>query len=68
MLVWCGNLKILFISYRISLSIDLMNNFKHLNFKSYLDNDYDADRLIVQIESLQKLLNRTVELIRYIHQ
>ena len=34
-----------------------MNNFKHLNFKSYLDNDYDADRLIVQIESLQKLSN-----------
>ena len=49
--------KILFISYRISLSIDLMNNFKNLNFKSYLDNDYDADRLIVQIESLQKLSN-----------
>ena len=34
-----------------------MNNYKHLNFKSYLDNDYDADRLIVQIESLQKLSN-----------
>ena len=49
--------KILFISYRISLSIDLMNNFKHLNFKSYLDNDYDSDRLIIQIESLIKLSN-----------
>lgn len=27
--------KILFISYRISLSIDLMNNFKHFDFKTY---------------------------------
>ena len=34
-----------------------MNNFKHLNFKSYLDNEYDSDRLIIQIESLQKLSN-----------
>ena len=32
-----------------------MNNFKNLNFKSYLDNDYDADRLIIQIESLALL-------------
>ena len=49
--------KILFISYRISLSIDLMNNFKHLNFKSYLDNDFDSDRLIIQVESLMRLSN-----------
>ena len=34
-----------------------MNNFKHLNFKSYLDNDYDSDRMIIQIESLSKLSN-----------
>lgn len=27
--------KILFISYRISLSIDLMNSFKHFDFKTY---------------------------------
>ena len=47
--------KILFISYRISLSVDLLNNFKDYGFKSYLDNDYYSDRLIIQIESLQKL-------------
>ena len=35
---------------RISLSIDLINNFKHLNFKSYLDNDYDSDTLVIQNE------------------
>ena len=49
--------KISFISYRISLSVDLLNNFKDYGFKSYLDNDYDSDRLIIQIESLQKLSN-----------
>ena len=49
--------KNLFISYRISLSIDLMNNFKELGFHTYLDKDYSKNRLIIQIESLTKLLN-----------
>ena len=49
--------NILFVSYRISLSVDLLNNFKYLNFKSYLNNDYDSDRLIIQIESLMRLSN-----------
>ena len=50
-------IKVLFISYRVSLSVDLYNNFKTLNFKSYLDKDFSSDRLIIQIESLTKLLN-----------
>ena len=49
--------KVLFISYRVSLSVDLYNNFKTLNFKSYLDKDFTSNRLIIQIESLTKLLN-----------
>ena len=47
--------KILFISYRISLSIDLMNSFKHFDFKTYWDKDYSADRLIIQAESLTRI-------------
>ena len=49
--------KVLFISYRVSLSVDLYNKFNILNFKSYLDKDYTSNRLIIQIESLTKLLN-----------
>ena len=36
-----------------------MNNFKELNFKSYLDKDYNADRLIIQIESIQRISQNT---------
>ena len=53
--------RILFVSYRISLSVDLMNNFKYLNFKSYLDKDYKADKLIIQIESIQKINNEFID-------
>ena len=53
--------KILFISYRISLSVDLLNNFKDFGFKSYLDNDFDSDRSIIQIESLMRLSNDFID-------
>jgi hypothetical protein len=49
--------KILWISYRISLTNDIKFNFNDLNFKSYLDLDYEADRVIIQLESLLKLSN-----------
>lgn len=48
--------KILFISYRQTLSNELQGSFKHLNVESYLDKVFDADRLICQIESLPKIL------------
>jgi len=54
--------KILFITYRQSLahsfSLDLKNDF---NFVNYLDEDIDlknAERVIIQLDSLNKLINK----------
>ena len=45
--------KVLWISYRISLTNDIKGNFKKFGFKSYLDGyNYDANKLIIQLESL----------------
>jgi len=49
--------NILFISYRKTLSYDIRTKFNELKFKSYLDEDLNSDRLIIQIESLHKLRN-----------
>ena len=49
--------KILFLSYRKSLTYDLQNNFDKLAFKNYLEHVMNSDRLICQIESLWKLDN-----------
>ena len=49
--------RILFVSYRISLTNDLLLNFSQFKVKSYLNNDYNADRLIIQLESLTKINN-----------
>jgi len=51
--------RILFISYRQSLTNDIYGNFKEYKFKSYLDKIYDSNRIICQIESLYKLENDT---------
>lgn len=51
-----GLKRVLFISYRQTLTNDLHGSFIDLRVKSYLDGDYDADRIICQIESLGKLL------------
>ena len=51
-----GFKRILFISYRQTLTNELQGSFKHLNVDSYLDKNYDSDRLICQIESLYKIL------------
>jgi hypothetical protein len=48
--------KILFVSYRQTLTHELYGNFQCLNVKSYFDKEYDSDRIICQIESLPKLL------------
>jgi len=49
--------KILFVSYRKTLTYDVRAKFASLNFKSYLTEDLNSDRLIIQIESLHKLRN-----------
>ena len=47
--------RILWISYRVSLTNDIKGNFKNLGFKSYQDGEYNADKLIIQLESVIKL-------------
>jgi hypothetical protein len=47
--------RILWLTYRKTLTYDIHANFKHLDVKSYLDRDFTADRLIVQLESLLHL-------------
>lgn len=47
--------KILWLSFRQTLTDDIQNNFKDLNFKHYQDKKLDEDRLIIQLESLLKL-------------
>ena len=49
----------MWLSFRQTLSDDIQNNFKDLNFKHYQDKKLDSDRLIIQLESLLKL--RTFE-------
>lgn len=48
--------KILFITYRQTLSFNFEGSFERHNVKNYLNGDYLADRLICQIESLAKLI------------
>ena len=48
--------KVLFISYRQTLTNDIYGNFKDLGVESYLDKNYGSDKVICQIESLHKLL------------
>ena len=53
--------RVLFITYRQTLALDIMRNFGKLQFKNYLDacNDpsiWDAPRLIIQIDSLMNIL------------
>ena len=50
------NSKILFGSYRITLTNDLKGNFTELGFKTYRE-DITAKRVIIQLESLLKLDN-----------
>jgi hypothetical protein len=52
------NKKILYLSYRKTLTMDLLTNFKRYGFVSYQDTTLDlpkCDRLIIQVESLHKI-------------
>lgn len=48
--------RILFISYRKTLTNNLYGTFRELGITSYLDKKYDSNKLICQIESLYKIL------------
>ena len=48
--------RVLFVSYRQTLTNDLHGNFIELKVKSYLDRMFQSDRLICQIESLEKIV------------
>ncbi len=54
--------RILFISYRITLSSNLYGNFKDLGFELYNKNIF-ADKLICQVDSLPKINNILFDLI-----
>lgn len=47
--------RILFLSYRQSLSNSLYGTFKKHKFKNYLDKHYSANKLICQLESLKNI-------------
>jgi hypothetical protein len=47
--------KVLFISYRQTLTHEFFGNFKSLDFESYFEGNYTAERFICQIESLYKI-------------
>ena len=49
--------RVLFISFRKSLTYDIHSNFKNLGFESYLDGNIQANKLIIQLESLTKLVD-----------
>ncbi len=49
--------KVLFISYRQTLTNDLFGNFKQFGVASYMDKFFGAPRIICQLESLPKLLS-----------
>ena len=54
----CSKFKtILFISYRITLTNNLIGNFKKLGFKTYFEHDFETDKLICQIDSLDRINN-----------
>ena len=49
--------KILFITYRQTLSYNFEGSFgERHNVKNYIDNNFECDRIICQIESLHKLI------------
>ena len=44
--------RILWLSYRKTLTYDIHSNFQSLGFESYTDEKFNADRVIIQLESL----------------
>ena len=56
-----NNKRILWVSYRITLTDDILNEFQKFGFGSYLNNEYSNDKLIIQLESLKHLQNLEFE-------
>ncbi|ARF09927.1 superfamily II helicase [Indivirus ILV1] len=54
--------RVLFVSYRQTLTHELHGSFLKLGVKSYLDKAFNADKLICQIESLEKLIPQLDEI------
>jgi hypothetical protein len=51
--------RILFFSYRRSLTSDIYSKFIDYKFNDYRSNNVDCDRLIIQPESIRKLIDNT---------
>ena len=49
--------RILWVSYRISLTNDIQHNFNDYGFKNYQTDSINSNKLIIQLESLHKLDN-----------
>jgi len=54
--------KVLFLSFRKSLTYNIQSRLQNYGFQSYLEHYYDADKLIIQIESLLKIIENNHEL------
>ncbi len=52
--------KVLYVSYRKSLTNNIHGNLDNYNFKSYLDGNFTVDRLICQVDSLLKINNLSI--------
>ena len=53
--------KILWLSYRKTLTNDILGNFEtQYNFKDYQNKEFGSDRLIIQLESILKIQNEMI--------
>ena len=53
--------RVLWITYRQTLTDNINDEFKNYGFSSYLDNIYDGNRQIIQLESIHKLFSNENE-------
>ena len=54
--------RILYISYRQALTDNIEDEFYKFGFKSYLNGVFNADRQIIQLESVHKLYKKKIDL------
>jgi len=52
-----GLKRVLYISYRKTLSNSIFGSFYELQFEKYTDKNYSADKFICQVDSLLKIVN-----------
>lgn len=57
--------RVLFVSYRKTLTKEFEGAFDKFNLKSYLNKDYNADKLICQVDSLLNLQNNYLDIPSY---